>query len=112
MQKRKRNVIYSTDWQDGKPPKAPKREVASLPPEKQMAHLHREKKGRGGKWVVVVKGLQLNTADTKALAKHLRKTCGSGGTIKDGNIEIQGDHRDKVAAALQKLGYKTKNVGG
>ena len=50
--------------------------------------------------------------DLTALGKQLKKKCGSGGTIKDGNIEIQGDHREKVAAELEKLGYKAKLAGG
>jgi translation initiation factor 1 len=56
--------------------------------------------------------LQLTPQDLKKLAKQLKRTCGSGGTIKDGTIEIQGDHREKVATTLNKLGYKTKFVGG
>ncbi|MCP4360708.1 MAG: translation initiation factor [Chloroflexi bacterium] len=81
-------------------------------PEKQTARLHREKKGRGGKTVVVIKNLQLTSADRNALAKQLKKACGVGGSIKDSDIEIQGDVREKVAAELQKHGYKTKFVGG
>ena len=116
--RRKRNVVYSTDSAFSKrcercgsyPCRCPK--PKSLPPEEQTARLHREKKGRGGKTVIVIKNLQLTPEDRKALAKKLKKSCGVGGAIKDGNIEIQGDMRDKVAAELQKLGYKTKNVGG
>ncbi|MEM7114258.1 MAG: translation initiation factor [Chloroflexota bacterium] len=118
MRKRKRNVVYSTDSAFQKrcqrcgsyPCRCPK--PKSLPPEQQTAHLHRSKKGRGGKTVIVVKELQLTPADQKALAKKLKQGCGVGGAVKEGNIEIQGDIRDKVAAILQKLGYKTKNVGG
>jgi translation initiation factor 1 len=74
--------------------------------------LHREKSGRGGKWVVVIRNLQLTPEDMKTLAKNLKQACGTGGTIKEGAIEIQGDQRDAVAAALQKAGYKIKLVGG
>jgi len=56
--------------------------------------------------------LILTPQDLKALAKTLKQTCGSGGTVKDGTIEIQGDHREKIAAKLNSLGYKTKFVGG
>ncbi len=84
----------------------------SWPPENQEAHIRRETKGRGGKTVTVIRNLRLTPADLKSLGKHLRKTCASGGTVKDGVIEIQGDHRPKVAQALQALGYKTKFTGG
>ncbi|GAB4416974.1 MAG: hypothetical protein Kow002_03170 [Anaerolineales bacterium] len=84
----------------------------SLPPGKQTAYLHREIKGRGGKAVTLVKNLMLTEADMKALAKKLKAACGSGGTVKDGIIEIQGEHREKIAVVLEKLGYKTKIAGG
>jgi translation initiation factor 1 len=75
-------------------------------------HIRREKKGRGGKTVTVVYDLQLAPDDLKVLGKHLRHVCGTGGTVKDGAIEIQGDHRDKVAEALQLAGYRTRFTGG
>lgn len=62
--------------------------------------------------MTVVRGLRMTPADLKDLGKQLRRACGTGGTVKDGNIEIQGDHRDKVAAELQKLGFKHKFTGG
>lgn len=84
----------------------------SLPPQQQMIYLHRESSGRGGKAVSVLKGLQLSEEDLKALAKKLKNECGTGGTIKDGVIEIQGEHRQKISEILQKLGYKIKIAGG
>ncbi len=84
----------------------------SLPPEQQTAAIHFEKKGRGGKTVCVIRGLQLTEEDLKALAKDLKQACGTGGTAREGTIEIQGDHRPKLAARLQALGYRTKFVGG
>ncbi len=78
----------------------------------QEAHIRREKKGRGGKTVTVVYGLRLPPAELKALGKHLRQACGTGGTVKDGAIEVQGDHRERVAEALQQAGYRTKFTGG
>ncbi len=86
--------------------------ITSLPPQQQTAYLHRESGGRGGKVVSVVKNLILTEEDLKTLAKKLKRECGSGGTIKDGMIEIQGEHRERIAEALKKLGYKVKIAGG
>ena len=118
MARKRRNTVYSTDpaWQKrcprcgSFPCRCP--EPKSLPPEQQTAHIRREKKGRGGKTVTVIMNLQLTTADMKALAKQLKRTCGAGGAIKEGTIEIQGDNRNAVAALLQKMGYSIKYVGG
>ncbi len=84
----------------------------SLPPEEQTAAITRERKGRGGKTVTVISGLQLKPEDMKNLAKQLKQACGTGGTVKEKTIEIQGDHRDQVAEELRRLGYKTKFAGG
>ena len=72
----------------------------------------REVAGRGGKGVSVISGLPLNEAGLEALATQLKKTCGAGGVAKDGRIEIQGDHRDRLVAELIKLGYDAKRSGG
>ena len=72
----------------------------------------REVSGRGGKGVSVISGLPLAEAELEALATQLKKTCGAGGAVKDGRIEIQGDHRDRLVAELAKLGYEAKRSGG
>lgn len=107
-----RPVVYSTEA--GFDPQATRQvsKIKSLPPQQQTASLYRERKGRGGKTVTVVRDLQLSEEDLKALATQLKQSCGSGGTVKDGVIEIQGDHRDQVAVYLKSRGYKTKNIGG
>jgi len=69
-------------------------------------------KGRKGKGVTLVRGVPLAPDALTALAKQLKANCGSGGTVKDGVIEIQGDHRDTVVAALQKQGMTVKRAGG
>ena len=72
-----------------------------------------EKSGRGGKTVTVVKGfVGIGLPEKEQLAKAMQKACGTGGTVKDGTIETQGDHRQQIAATLQALGYKTKFTGG
>ena len=76
------------------------------------AKVGRETKGRRGKGVVTVSGLPLGEAGLRDLAAKLKTACGTGGTVKDGVIEIQGDQRDRVAAELEKLGYAVKRVGG
>ena len=72
----------------------------------------RQTKGRGGKSVTVVKGLALDAAALAALGKQLRTACGSGGTVKDGVIEVQGDHCDLVMETLTRLGHRPKRAGG
>ena len=72
----------------------------------------RESKGRGGKTVTLVRGLALDAVALAALGKQLRSACGSGGTVKDGVIEIQGDHCDLVIENLKKLGFNPKRTGG
>lgn len=72
----------------------------------------REVAGRGGKGVSVITGLPLGAAALEALAMKLKKSCGAGGIAKDGRIEIQGDHRDRLVAELVKLGYDAKRSGG
>jgi translation initiation factor 1 len=77
-----------------------------------VAKVSRQTKGRGGKTVTIVKGLVLDAAALALLGKQLRSACGSGGTVKDGVIEIQGDHCDLVMETLEKQGHKAKRAGG
>lgn len=72
----------------------------------------RETKGRGGKAVTVVRGVPLAADALAKLGQQLKAGCGSGGTVKDGVIEVQGDHVEKVMALLQRAGYKVKRAGG
>jgi translation initiation factor 1 len=75
-----------------------------------IVRVMRDRKQRGGKTVTLVTGVP--EADLVTLSQQLKKLCGSGGTVKDGNIEIQGDHCDKVIAKLSASGYKVKRAGG
>ena len=77
-----------------------------------VVRVSRQTKGRGGKCVTIVKGLPLDAIALAALGKQLRTACGSGGTVKDGVIEIQGDHCELVIAALAKHGHQAKRAGG
>jgi translation initiation factor 1 len=72
----------------------------------------RETKGRAGKGVTTITGLPLSLTEIEALAAQLKKRCGSGGTVRAGVIEIQGDHRDTIVNALAKLGWPAKKSGG
>ena len=85
---------------------------AQVPAAGGPVRVSRESKGRGGKTVTLVKGLPLNAMALALLGKQLRAACGSGGTAKDGVIEVQGDHCDTVMQALQKQGYAPKRAGG
>lgn len=85
---------------------------APVPVADGPVRVQRETKGRGGKAVTVIRGVPLDSVALALLAKRLKTTCGSGGTAKDGTIEIQGDHRDKVVTALVAEGYAVKKTGG
>jgi translation initiation factor 1 len=101
-------LVYSTGDGD----RRKRRESTPTPelPRDGVVRIFRGKGGRGGKAVSVVRGLPPRELD--AVAKDLKKHCGSGGTVKDGAVEIQGDHREKIAARLAAQGYQVKLAGG
>lgn len=105
-------TVWSSDQGDLRNQPGETRNVKSLPPHEQIIYLHRDSKGRGGKTVTLVKKLILSDEDMKDLAKKLKQVCGSGGTVKGDAIEIQGEHREKIAGTLRKMGYKVKIAGG
>jgi translation initiation factor 1 len=77
-----------------------------------IVRVRRETKGRKGAGVTVITGLPLDAAQLKELAGYLKKKCGSGGTVKEGVIEIQGDHRDLLVTELQRRNWTVKRAGG
>ena len=81
-------------------------------PGKQRLEAHLDKKNRGGKVATIIKGFQGNEEDLKTLGKLLKTKCGVGGAVKDNEIIIQGNFRDKVMQILQAEGYNVKRVGG
>ncbi len=88
-------------------PRAP-----AVPAGDGIVRVLRETKGRGGKAVTVVRGVPAEAAALAKLGQQLRTACGSGGTVKDGVIEVQGDHADRVLQLLQRQGYTVKRAGG
>jgi translation initiation factor 1 len=77
-----------------------------------IVRIRRETKGRGGRTVTTISGIPLPSDDLRELAGELKRACGTGGSAKDGVIEIQGDHRDAIAEALRARGYTVKLAGG
>ena len=77
-----------------------------------ILRLERQSKGRAGKQVTLIQGLDMTAAELKALLKILKSVCGSGGTVKDSSLEIQGDHRDKLKIYLEQQGHRVKLSGG
>lgn len=77
-----------------------------------IVRVSRESKGRGGKTVTMVRGLALDASALAALGKRLRSACGAGGTVKEGVLEIQGDHTERVIALLQAESFVVKRAGG
>ncbi|HKK56044.1 translation initiation factor Sui1 [Marinobacter sp.] len=85
---------------------------ARVPAGDGVVRVSRETKGRKGKGVTLIKGIPLAGPELKAYAKLLKASCGTGGTVKDGVVEIQGDHRDTLVALLQAKGWTVKRAGG
>ena len=86
--------------------------AAALPSGDGVVRVSRETKGRGGKGVSLIKGVVLDAIALAALGKELKAACGTGGTVKDGVIEIQGDHVERLMVLLQAKGHKVKRSGG
>jgi translation initiation factor 1 len=109
--KKRVDVVYSTnpnfdyDYEGNQ-------EEETLEPSEQMLKLLFEKKGRGGKTVSIVSGFVGSSDDLDSLAKDLKSGLGTGGSVKDGEILIQGDRRKDLKEKLQQLGYSSKMVGG
>ena len=113
MPEEKSKLVYSTDKLISR------RETPagnSVNPMQESAHqrviVRLDRKGRGGKSVTVVEGLQLSRKNIEALLKELKAGLGAGGTVKEMSLEIQGDHCDALIKALTKMGYRPKRSGG
>jgi translation initiation factor 1 len=111
-------LVYSTD--SGRMCPACRQAVArcacsrtAAPPSGDgIVRVSRETKGRGGKTVTVVRGLAMDAAALQSMAKTLKAACGSGGAVKDGVVEVQGDHCDRIVALLTEQGHRVKRAGG
>lgn len=102
------NLVYSTDG--GKIDKPAEKKTA--PEGDGIIRLHRETKGRKGKGVTLIKGLQLDEKELKTLAKEIKKRTGTGGAVKNFVIEIQGEQRELIKTLLEKKGFVVKLAGG
>ena len=102
------HLVYSTDSGRITPQAAKK----APPSGDGIVRIRRETKGRKGKGVTTVSGVMLDAAELKSLCSDLKKTCGTGGAVKGGVIEIQGDNRDKIKSVLEKRGMTVKLAGG
>jgi len=94
------------------PPAMRPRAQLPVTPATGRVRVGREVAGRGGKGVTVVSGLTLDAAQLEELATRFKRLCGAGGGVKDGRIEIQGEHRDRLVAELCRLGFEAKRAGG
>jgi translation initiation factor 1 len=105
------DIVYSTDPDFGYEHDAEEQEE-TLPPAEQKLYVELDRKMRKGKVVTLVTGFVGTDEDLATLGKELKSKCGVGGSAKDGEIILQGDHRDKVMDLLSKAGYPNKRKGG
>jgi translation initiation factor 1 len=106
-------LVYSTDVavpRKGK--QGLKEKSAGQPPSMQRVTVRLDRKGRGGKSVTVIEGLQLSETQREDLLRRLKSGLGTGGTVRESALEIQGDHREFLMTALAKMGYRPKRSGG
>ena len=108
--KERLGMVYSTN-PDFEYTTAQEEQTPTLPPQQQDLHVWVDRKHRGGKTVTLVKGFVGTDEDLADLGRMLKSKCGVGGTAKDGEIIIQGDHRDRIMELLSKAGYKCKKAG-
>lgn len=108
--KQREGVVYSTR-EDFQYEIRQAYEPATLPPKQQQLKVLLDKSGRAGKTVTLVTGFVGTTDDLETLGKNLKGKCGVGGSVKNGEIMLQGDQRDKLVKLLQQDGYKVKRVG-
>ncbi|PCJ93513.1 MAG: stress response translation initiation inhibitor YciH [Porticoccaceae bacterium] len=101
-------LVYSTETGRIKPEK----ELEQRPDGDGIVRIRREVSGRKGKGVTTIAGLDLTGSELKVLAKTLKQLCGTGGSVKNSVIEIQGDHREKIRTALEQQGHTVKLAGG
>ena len=104
-------VVYS-EFGNASNDDAFKRAVPDLPPNQQNLSVEASRAGRKGKTVTIVRGFQASAETLTELLKKLKAHCGAGGTLKENELELQGDHKQKVVEFLIKLGYKAKSSGG
>ena len=104
----KGRIVYSTDPS----PAGPKKPRKETPPAQQTVYVERSRKGRRGKTVTVISNLQHSPEYLRQLLKQFKGLCGAGGTVKEGALEIQGDHRETLITKLEEMGYQAKPKGG
>jgi translation initiation factor 1 len=112
MAEEKSRLVYSTHKVIPRKENPAVKEPQPAAHPSEQVHVRLERKGRRGKSVTLVEGLQIRAGNREDLLRQLKTRLGAGGTDKDGTIEIQGDHRDAVISLLRDVGYKPKRIGG
>ena len=109
--KKRGGIVYSTNPDFKREEDSAGREL-TLPPERQLLYIWLDSKARKGKTVTLIRGFTGDKDDLENLAAALKRCCGTGGSVKDGEIIIQGNFREKILVFLGNMGYKTKKAGG